>query len=148
MSNDPKKSPNTPAQERPDPEVLPKAKRRKFTAKDKLTHIDAVASLKGTGEIGAYLRENGLYHSQLSDWRRAYDEGGIDALKPKTRGRKHLSQDEIERREQASKLAALEKKNAELERKLAQAEAIIEVQKKLAALVATLETSEDSRSDS
>lgn len=32
MSNDPKKSPDTPAQERPDLEVLPKAKRRKFTA--------------------------------------------------------------------------------------------------------------------
>ena len=46
MSNDPKKSPDTLAQERPDPEVLPKAKRRKFTAKDMLAHIDAVASLR------------------------------------------------------------------------------------------------------
>ena len=47
MSNNPKKSPDTPAQERPDPEVLPKATRRKFTAKDKLAHLDAVASLNG-----------------------------------------------------------------------------------------------------
>ena len=50
-------------------------------------------------------------------------------VKLRTRGRKHLSQDEFERREQAKKLAELEKKNAALERKLAQAQAIIEAQK-------------------
>ncbi|CAN0599924.1 unnamed protein product, partial [Laminaria digitata] len=65
----------------------------------------------------------------LSTWRQAYDEGGFDVLKPKTRGRKNLSQDELESRNQARKLIALEKKNADLERRLAQAEAIIEVQK-------------------
>ena len=124
-----KKSPAAPDLDRPDPEVLPKARRRKLSAKDKLAHIDAVAALEGTGEIGAYLRENGLYQTQLTSWRQAYDQGSIDALKPKTRGRKNLSQDELDRREQARKLSELEKKNTELERKLAQAQVIIEVQK-------------------
>jgi hypothetical protein len=69
-------------------------------------------------------------------------------VKLRTRGRKHLSQDEFERREQAKKLAELEKKNAALERKLAQAQAIIDGPKKLASLVATLEASESSSSTS
>lgn len=69
----------------PDPEVLPRAKRRKLTAAYKLKVLETIAELKGTGKIGKYLREQGLYHSQVSTWRQAYEEGGPEALEPKRR---------------------------------------------------------------
>jgi transposase len=119
----------------PDPEVLPRPVRRQFSAHEKLAILDELASLSGTGQIGAYLREKGLYSSQVSAWRQAYDEGGIDALAPKTRGPKPLPHDELERRSLRDQLERLHQKNAALERKLAQANAIIDVQKKLAALM-------------
>lgn len=139
-------SPNSPGQ--PEPEVLPRATRRKFGAKDKLAHLDAVAQLQGTGQIGAYLRENGLYSSQLSTWRQMLDEHGEDALAPKTRGPKPLSQDVLDQRAQAKELEKLRTQNKKLEKKLAQANAIIEVQKKLASLMEILESEESSRSGS
>lgn len=146
MNDDPIDTPN-PA-EHPEPEVLPKATRRRFTAKQKLAHVDAVASLKGTGQIGQYLREHGLYHAQLSTWRQAFDDGGIDALRPKSRGPKPLDEDQLELRERNRQVAQLLKQNEQLQKQLAQANAIIEVQKKLAILMNTLDANETQESDS
>lgn len=132
----PNPNPNAPSQTvEPDPEVLPRPVRRHFSAHEKLAILDELASLSGTGQIGAYLREKGLYSSQISSWRQAYDEGGIDALAPKTRGPKPLPQDELERRALRDELDRLHKQNEALERKLAQANAIIDVQKKLSVLL-------------
>ena len=57
-------------QERPDPEVPGKARRRTFTAQYKLDVVaeyDAAAA----GEKGAVLRREGLYSSHVTEWRRA-----------------------------------------------------------------------------
>lgn len=129
----------------PDPEVVAKPTRRRFTARQKLAFLEEVEHLRGTGEIGAYLREHGLYSSQLSVWRQAFEEGGLEALEPKTRGPKPLTQDELERRDHQRELEDLRKQNAELTRKLAQADAMIEVQKKLARLMETLDHDESSK---
>jgi hypothetical protein len=51
----------TPQPVEPDPEVLPRATRRHFRANGKLAILDELASLSGTDQIGAYLREKGLY---------------------------------------------------------------------------------------
>jgi transposase-like protein len=76
--------------------------------------------------VGELLRKHGLYSSHLSEWRRQRDEG----LRPKKRGRKGNSQ-----RELVEENAQLRREKARLEQRLAQAEVIIDVQKKLSVLL-------------
>jgi transposase-like protein len=79
----------------PDPEVVPKAKRRKFSAEYKLRILDESDNCTEPGQIGALLRREGLYSSHLSTWRRQREQGLLEALSSKKRGRK--GKDELER---------------------------------------------------
>src|SRR6202161_3911165 len=63
-------------QERPDPEVPEKARRRSFTAQYKLDVV-AEYDAAATGEKGAVLRREGLYSSHVIEWRRARDAGAL-----------------------------------------------------------------------
>ena len=72
----------------PDPEVAPRAARRRFGAAYKLRIVAEADSCTKPGEIGALLRREGLYTSHLAAWRRARDQGQLDALAPKRRGPK------------------------------------------------------------
>ena len=72
----------------PDPEVPEKKPRRRFTAQYKLRIVEEADMLKESGQIGALLRREGLYSSNLTTWRRQRDEGQLQALSPKKRGRK------------------------------------------------------------
>ncbi len=126
----------------PDPELVPKATRRKLTAQFKLRVLEDIDELKGSGQIGAYLRENGLYSAQVSAWRQALADGGLEALEPKRRGRPPKTPAQ---REHDDELALLRKENARLQKKLAQAEVIIDVQKKLADYVSMTLDGEDSK---
>ena len=119
----------------PDPEVVPKAKRRKFSAEYKRRILDEADSCTEPGQIGALLRREGLYSSHLTTWRRQRDRGLIQALSPKKRGRKR--KDELER-----EVVRLQRENARLQARLEQAEMIIDVQKKLSKLLG-LETEEN-----
>jgi transposase len=119
----------------PDPEVVPKAKRRKFSAEYKRRILDEADSCTEPGQIGALLRREGLYSSHLTTWRRQRDRGLIQALSPKKRGRKR--KDELER-----EVARLQRENERLQARLEQAEMIIDVQKKLSKLLG-LETEEN-----
>jgi transposase len=112
------------------PELSNRPQRRKFTAADKQRILAATDRAADTGGIGAILRREGLYSSQLTDWRRQRDAGAFDALRPVKRGPKVSEANPL-----ATKVAALEKNNAHLTRCLARAEAIITVQKKLADLL-------------
>ena len=121
----------------PEPEVVPKAARRSFSAVYKLRIVEEADQCFEYGQTGALLRREGLYSSQLAKWRRLRDEGGLQALKQKKRGRK-ASQDAHE-----VEIAALRRENERLQKKLEQAELIIGAQKKLAeALEQTLTSSE------
>jgi transposase-like protein len=119
----------------PDPEVLPKAKRRKFSAEYKRRILEEADNCTESGQIGALLRREGLYSSHLTTWRRQRDRGLIQALSPKKRGRKR--KDELER-----EVARLQRENKRLRASLEQAEMIIDVQKKLSRLLG-LETEEN-----
>ena len=55
----------------PDPEVPARAKRRRFTARYKLRILEEADACRAPGEVGALLRREGLYSSQLTQWRRA-----------------------------------------------------------------------------
>jgi transposase-like protein len=112
----------------PDPEVVPKAKRRRFTAKYKLRILEEADRCTERGQIGELLRREGLYSSHLSKWRRLREHGQLQALAPKKRGRK--GQDPA-----AAELARLRRENERLRAELEKAEIIIDVQKKLAQLL-------------
>ena len=120
-----------------DPEVVPKAKRRKFSAKYKLRILEEADSCTEAGQVGALLRREGLYSSHLTTWRRQRDEGVLKGLSPQKRGRKR--KDELER-----EVARLQRENERLQASLEQAETIIEVQKKLSRLLG-LATEENGR---
>jgi len=111
----------------PDPEVRPKAKRRAFTAEYKLRILEEAANCTESGARGALLRREGLYSSHLTHWRQELKASALAGLKPKKRGRKS---DPF-----AAENAALRREIAQLQAKLARAESIIEVQKKLSHLL-------------
>lgn len=114
----------------PDPEVPEKKPRRRFSAAYKLRILREYESCRQPGEIGALLRREGLYHSNISAWRRQRDQGALQGLFPKKRGRKARKPDPM-----AQKVARLERENKQLTKKLKQAETIIEVQKKISELL-------------
>jgi transposase-like protein len=116
-----------------DPEVSAKPTRRAFTAADKRRILAAADTLKAAGEsLGPMLRREGLYRSQLSDWRRALAAHGDDGLVPSKRGPrgKASTESRLELRQRDRRIAALE-------RKLEHAAIIIELQKKVLELAAT-----------
>lgn len=114
----------------PDPEVVPQAQRRRFSAAYKLRVLEEVDNCSLPGEIGALLRREGLYSSHLSKWRRQRDQGQLQGLAPKKRGRKTAEQVKVE-----AELAELRRENQRLTVRLQQAEAIIDMQKKLSQLL-------------
>lgn len=111
----------------PNPEVLPRAKRRTYTAEYKLSILQEADQCSEPGEIGALLRREGLYASHLSAWRQLREAGQLQALSAKRRGRK------AERNARAAEMETLRKENERLRSQLQQAELIIDAQKKLAA---------------
>ena len=111
----------------PDPEVVPKAKRRKFTAEYKLRIVKEADTCTEPGQVGALLRREGLYSSHLSEWRQLRKEGQLQALSAKKRGCK--AQDPS-----VAELAELRRENQSLRTRLEQAKIIIDVQKKLSQL--------------
>jgi len=114
----------------PDPEVVPRAKRRQFTAEYKLRILKEADNCTEPGQVGALLRREGLYSSHLTTWRRQRAKGQFKGLSPKKRGRKSPEQNTL-----AKELAALQRENEQLKVRLEQAETIIDVQKKLSHLL-------------
>ena len=111
-------------------ELSARPRRRTFTAGDKLRILGETDRAADTGGIGAILRREGVYSSTLCDWRRQRDTGAFGALTPSRRGPKAAEPNPL-----AAEVALLQKNNAHLTRRLARADAIIAVQKKLADLL-------------
>jgi len=117
-----------PAPAVPDPEVPEKAARRRFTAEYKLRILREAEGCEAPGALGALLRREGLYSSHLTTWRRQREQGALEALTPKKRGRR--APHPLSRR-----VAELERETVHLQRRLKQAETIIEVQKKVSEIL-------------
>ncbi len=125
----------------PDPEVSALPKRRTFTGEYKLRVLEEVDAAQADGEVGAILRREALYSSHLAAWRKERRRGSLVAMSKK-RGRppKNPVNDELVR---------LRRENAKLKARLAQAEVIIDVQKKVASILGIpLNTPDDEESDS
>jgi transposase len=112
------------------PELTDRPRRRIFTTEDKLRVLAETDRAADTGGISAILRREGLYSSALTDWRRQRAAGLFEALTPAKRGRKTTAPNPL-----AAEMVELQRDNARLTRRLARAEAIIEVQKKVAELL-------------
>lgn len=123
----------------PDPELVERPRRRRFSAEYKLRILQAADACTKSGEVGALLRREGLYTSHLSDWRRQREEGALAAL-DRPRGRRSPN--------------PLESENAELRRRLERTEAdlararkVIEVQGNVSALLGELLTPGSAKTD-
>ena len=108
----------------PDSEVLAKAQCRRFSAEYKLRVLEQADACREPGAIAALLRREGLYSSHLSEWRKARRAGTLKALK-KGRGPKGCRRDPVARENEQ-----LRKENVRLRRRLEQAQAILDIQKK------------------
>ncbi len=117
----------------PSPEVQPLSERRTRSAMDKLRILQEYEACPvGSPERGALLRREGIYTSQISKWRKLRDQGRLGSLAPQRRGPKTAPPAAL-----VDEVAALRQENARLQARLARAEAIIDVQKKVAHLLGT-----------
>ena len=119
----------------PDPEVVIKAQRRRFTAEYKRRILQEADACTHYGEIGALLRREGLYSSYLNTWRRQRAHGALQGLTPAKRGRKADPQ--------AAEIVRLQRETERLTAQLARAELIIDVQKKVSQLLGLPEMPSD-----
>lgn len=116
--------------DRPNPEVVARAKRRSFTGEYKQRVLAEADKAKGeSGGIGALLRREGLYSSHLVTWRQERAAGILDALTPQRRGPKS------KRSPLDDENQKLQRENQHLREELRKAEIVIDVQKKVAALL-------------
>ena len=111
----------------PNPEVPEKASRRSYTAEYKRLILREAEVCKKQGQVGALLRREGLYSSNLTAWRRQVERGTLDALSSKKRGPKVRKPDPSVRR-----ITEQEKEIQKLRARLRKAEFIIDAQKKIA----------------
>lgn len=107
---------------------MAKARRRTFSAQYKLAIVEEAGHTTGPEAIGALLRRESLYSSHLVEWRRLREAGALGALSKK-RGRKPA------RNPLAEENCELKAELARVNKKLQQAEIIIDVQKKVSALL-------------
>ena len=138
QSNGHAATPAAPKPAPPNPEVLARPNRRSFSAEYKRRIVQEAAACTQPGQIGALLRREGLYSSHLVDWRRQQrlEQAG-------KQGVRHPSADAL-----LGENRTLKRHNASLQRRLAQAEAMIELQKKVSELLGlTLSTPESDGSD-
>jgi transposase len=118
-----------PSQSLPEVQVTAKPQRRRFTAEYKRSVLEQVDACTKPGEIGALLRREGLYSSMLASWRQARERGELAGLEPKQRGRKAKPVDARDQR-----ITELEQQLAKERARRERAEALVDLQKKVAAL--------------
>lgn len=125
--SDPKKPPLKPV---PDPEVMDRPRRRKFTAEYKLRILRELDAVTEPGQVGEVLRREGLYSSHIVDWRRKREAGELHGLGSKPQGRPKRDRNPLEPR-----VAQLERELGRAQEELRKAHLIIEVQKKVSEML-------------
>jgi transposase-like protein len=105
--------------------VVEKPRRRKFSAEYKLRILELADRCTEPGSIGKLLRQEGLYSSRLSQWRRQREQGSLQAFHAGKRGPKSARPNPL-----LPEVERLRKENRQLAKRLKQAELLIEVQKK------------------
>ena len=117
-----------PGADAPDPQMVEKATRRRFTSSYKLSILEQVDACRDRGEVGALLRREGLYYSTLANFRKQRASGELaSGASKKKRSTKDLAA--------IAHQIELEREVRQLRRQLARAEEIITIQKKAALLL-------------
>ena len=111
-------------------EVSARAFRRRFTAEYKRDILKKADTCTALGSLGALLRQEGLYSSNITTWRRQRDRSILSGLTPKKRGRK-----EFVRHPFSTEMTTLRQENDRLTKRLKRAEMIIDVQKKVSEIL-------------
>lgn len=126
---------------KPDPEVVARPHRRNLTVAYKLKVLETVAVLreKGQGTVGAYLRKEGLYYSSIRSWERLRDKGLLTSTQ---KGPKEKNRDAL-----LVEIKQLRRKLDQSQKRLAKTELIIDLQKKLSAIMDIDDPSSTERSD-
>jgi hypothetical protein len=126
---------------RPNSEVLPRDRRRYLTVAYKLKVLETVAALReeGQGKVGAYLRKEGLYYSSIRLWETLRNQGG---LATSSKGPREKNHDAL-----LTENKQLRRKLEQTEKRLAKTEMIVELQKKLSAILDIEPTKPVGRSD-
>lgn len=112
----------------PNPEVLPRAKRRRFSAAFKKRILEEYDACTEPGEKGALLRKEGIYSSYIATWKRQLErrDNLVGSTSAKRGPKKDTQREEMEK---------LEKENDRLRERLRQSELIIEAQKKISQIL-------------
>ena len=119
-----------PAEHLKEVEVVAKATRRRFSAEYKMKILQEADACREPGEIGALLRREGLYFSNVKTWRAQRRTGALAGLAQKKRGPTPKEKHPL-----AAKVAALEKETARLTARAERAEALVDLQKKVSELL-------------
>ena len=115
----------------PEVEVVAKASRRRFTVEYKRKIVREADGCKTAGAVGALLRREGLYSSHLTTWRAARQRGEL-AGQARRRGPAPRPADPRDKR-----ITELEREADRWRKRAERAEALVELQKKVAALLGT-----------
>jgi len=123
----------------PSPEVERRRIRRRHTISYKIRVLETVSELRseGGGSIGAYLRKEGLYYSNVRRWEQLQKEGRLTSEQSGPRGKS--------RKELQSEIQQLRRKLERTEKKLKKTEMIVELQKKLSSILAMDQETSDGR---
>ena len=115
--------------DRPNPEVSNKPPRHRYTESYKRKVVQDVSILRqqDNGQIGSYLRKEGIYYSMVMKWERKFSQGS--QIKSKA-GRKQKSHEDME-----EEIQRLKKELKRAEKKLAKSELLIEIQKKISKMI-------------
>ncbi len=111
-------------------EVAAKPTRRRYTAEYKHRILREAETCTRQGELGALLRREGLYSSNLTVWRRQRERGEIEGLSQKKRGPLPKEKSPL-----AAKVATLERENRRLRARSERAEGLVELQKKVSEIL-------------
>jgi transposase-like protein len=125
----------------PDPEVEAHGtRRRNYTAAYKLRVLEESQALAGTGAgaVGAFLRKEGLYSSHLSQWRKQKAQGLLGTHR---RGKAGKDRDAL-----VKEVLQLKRRLAAAERRAAQAEFLVDLQKKISLLMGSAAEGETAES--
>jgi transposase-like protein len=115
--------------QRPDPEVEPKARRRTFSLAYKPRILTEYEAATAPSAKGAILRQEDLYSAHIVEWRKAREAGALAGLS-KPKGRPPVDDRDRE-------LAKLRAEKNRLEKELAKARFVVDVQGNVNALLET-----------
>ena len=111
-------------------EVTAKPTRRRYTAEYKHRILREADTCTRPGELGAFLRREGLYSSNLTVWRKQRERREIEGLSQKKRGPLPKEKNPL-----AAKVATLERENRRLKARAERAEGLVELQKKVSEIL-------------